>query len=111
MLRTDLWTAAFVRRHNDLGHFCVVERRGDPIAGQIFIELDHLNGSKSLYVPAPSGVRTDDGEDRVFQRRFDHVEAEKVAERIAQEARFDPDLWVLALEMRAGDLGLLVVTP
>ena len=51
MLRTDLWAAAFVRRHNDLGHFCVVERRGDPIAGQLFIELDHLNGTKSLYVP------------------------------------------------------------
>ena len=110
MLRTDLWTAAFVRRHNDLGHFCVVERRGDPIAGQIFIELDHLNGSKSLYVPAPSGLRTDDGEDRVFQLRFDRVEPQKVADRIAQEARFDPDLWVLALEMRSGDLGILVVS-
>ena len=112
MLRTDLWTAAFVRRHNDLGHFCVVERRGDPIAGQIFIELDHLNGSKSLYVPAPSASRRDeDREDRVFQLRFDHVEPEKVRQRIEQEANFDPDLWVLALEMRSGDLGLLVVTP
>jgi hypothetical protein len=111
MLRTDLWTAAFVRRHNDLGHFCVVDRRGDPIAGQIFIELDHLNGTKSLYVPAPAGLRTDDGADRVFQLRFDHVELPKVADRIAQEARFDPDLWVLALEMRSGDLGISVVKP
>lgn len=109
MLRTDLWAAAFVRRHNDLGHFCVISRRGDPIAGQIFIELDHLNGATSLYVPAPAALRTDDGEDRVFQLRFDHVEPAKVAARIAQEADFDPDLWVIALEMRAGDLGILVV--
>ena len=43
MFRSDLWTAAFVRRHNDLGHMCVVARRGDPIAGQIFIEIDHRN--------------------------------------------------------------------
>ena len=45
MLRTDLWTSAFVRRHNDLGHICVVARRGDPLAGQIFLEVDHLNGT------------------------------------------------------------------
>lgn len=109
MLRTDLWAAAFVRRHNDLGHFCVISRRGDPIAGQVFIELDHLNGGTSLYVPAPAALRTDDGEDRVFQLRFDHVEPAKVAARIAQEANFDPDLWVIGLEMRAGDLGILVV--
>jgi hypothetical protein len=111
MLRTDLWAAAFVRRHNDLGHFCVVSRRGDPIAGQIFIELDHLNGTSSLFVPAPAASRMDDGEDRVFQLRFDRVEPQRVAERIAREGDFDPDLWVIAIEMRSGDLGILVVTP
>jgi hypothetical protein len=109
MLRTDLWAAAFVRRHNDLGHLCVVSQRGDPIAGQIFIELDHLNGTLSLYVPAPSGLRTDDGEDRVFQVRFDRVEPQKVAERILREKDFDPDLWVLSIEMRSGDLGVTLV--
>lgn len=110
MLRTDLWAAAFVRRHNDLGHFCVVARRGDPVAGQIFIDLDHLDGTRSLYVPAPSALRSDeDSADRLFQRRFDHVEPQKVAERIERECEFDPDLWVLALEMRSGDLGILVV--
>ena len=31
MLRTDLWVAAFVRRHNDLGHLCVISRKVDPI--------------------------------------------------------------------------------
>lgn len=109
MLRTDLWTAAFVRRHNDLGHFCVVERRGDPVAGQVFIELDHLNGTRSLYVQAPAAARmNDDGEDRVFQLRFDHAEPDKVTQRIAQERDFDPDLWVLAIEMRSGDLGITV---
>ena len=54
MFRTDLWVSAFVRRHNDIGHLCVVSRRGDPIAGQIFVEVDHLNGEVSLYTPAPA---------------------------------------------------------
>jgi hypothetical protein len=106
-LRTDLWTSAFVRRHNDLGHICVVSRRGDPVAGQIFIEVDHLNGLASLYTPAPLAARgEDDASDWVFDARFDHVEPQKIRDRIAQELRFDPDLWVISLEMRNGDLGL-----
>jgi hypothetical protein len=110
-LRTDLWTSAFVRRHNDLGRMCVVSRRGDPIAGQIFIEVDHLNGTASLYTPAPTAARPDDEADRVFLRRFDHVEPGKISERIAREADFDPDLWVLSLEMRTGEIGISVVAP
>jgi hypothetical protein len=109
MLRTDLWAAAFVRRHNDLGHMCVVSCKGDPIAGQLFIAVDHLNGTESLYTPAPSAARTDDGEDRVFQLRFDQVDPAKVRERIAQEQKFDPDLWVIAVELRRGELGLSLV--
>jgi hypothetical protein len=108
-LRSDIWCAAFVRRHNDLGHICVVTRRGDPVAGQIFVEIDHLNGRVSLYTPAPSAIREEETADRLFQRRFDQVDPAKVRERIAREADFDPDLWVLSLELRSGDLGLLVV--
>jgi hypothetical protein len=108
MFRTDLWVSAFVRRHNDIGHLCVVSRRGDPIAGQIFVEVDHLNGEVSLYTPAPAASLGDNPEDRLFQLRFDHVEPSKVRERIAREQDFDPDLWVVSLEMRGGVLGLEV---
>jgi hypothetical protein len=109
LIRSDLWASAFVRRHNDLGRLCVVSRRGDPIAGQIFVEVDHLNGTESLYTPAPSAARADDDPDRVFQCRFERVAPEKVRQRIAREAEFDPDLWVLSLELRSGELGLTVV--
>lgn len=107
-LRSDIWCGAFIRRHNDLGHMCVVVRRGDPIAGQVFIEIDHLNGTVSLYTPAPyaGGEET---ADRLFQRRFAEVEPGVVRERIAREADFDPDLWVISLELRRGDIGILVV--
>jgi hypothetical protein len=106
MFRSDLWVAAFVRRHNDIGNICVVVRKGDPIAGQIFIEIDHLNGTGSLLTPAPSTAREEGDEDRLFVRRFDHVEPMLIAERIAREGDFDPDLWVLALEMRGDDAGV-----
>jgi hypothetical protein len=108
MLRTDLWAAAFIRRHNDLGHLCVVSRRGDPIAGQIFLEVDHLNGTASLYTPAPTALRGD-SEDRLFQRRFDRVEPSMIGARIERERDFDPDLWVITLEMREDDPGITLV--
>jgi len=103
--RSDLWCSAFIRRHNDLGHICVVARKGDPIAGQIFIEIDHLDGTRSLFTPAPLVSRQDDA-GLVFQKRYARVEPAKVSERIAQEARFDPDLWVLSLDLRGDDPGI-----
>ncbi|MEO5806017.1 DUF1491 family protein [Devosia sp.] len=108
-LRSDLWCAVFVRRHNDLGNICVVSRRGDPIAGQVFIEVDHLNGTQSLYTPAPAVSLDDNTADLVFQRRLFRVEPEKVRARIAREADFDPDLWVLSLDHRADAIGIEVV--
>jgi hypothetical protein len=99
---------AFVRRHNDLGDICVVVRRGDPIAGQVFIEVDHLDGTRSLYTPAPVVSRGDEV-GPVFQRRFARVDPGKVRERIGQEIAFDPDLWVLSVDRRGDDLDIDLV--
>jgi hypothetical protein len=104
-LRSDIWCGVFVRRHNDLGNMCVVARRGDPIAGQVFIEVDHLDGTRSLFTPAPMASRPDDAR-LVFQRRFNRVEASKVSERITREIEFDPDLWVLSVDLRGDDVGI-----
>jgi hypothetical protein len=107
--RSDIWVAAFVRRHNDLGHICVVARRGDPVAGQIFVHVDHLDGTVSLYAPAPA-VGLEEGEaDRLFQRRFDHVAPEQARDRLAREADFDPDFWLVDLDLRKGDIGIVTV--
>ena len=97
--RSDIWVAAFVRRHNDLGHLCVVARRGDPVAGQIFIHVDHLDGTVSLYAPAPASSLADGEADRVFQRRFDHVAPEQARDRLARE---------VYAKLPAGARGLLI---
>nr|WP_282567825.1 MULTISPECIES: DUF1491 family protein [unclassified Devosia] len=105
-----MWCMAFVRRHNDLGNMCVLARRGDPIAGQVFIEIDHLDGTRSLFTPAPM-LSAGDGAGLVFQRRFSHVDLLKVRDRINQETEFDPDLWVISLDMRGDDPGIDIVEP
>jgi hypothetical protein len=48
-------------------------------------------------------------ESRLFALRLDRVEPQAVRERVLREEDFDPDLWVVSLEMRSGDLGLEVV--
>ena len=45
----------------------------------------------------------------VFQRRYARVEAAKVTARIAQEIEFDPDLWVLSLDLRGDDPGIEII--
>src|SRR5689334_4870681 len=106
MLRTDLWVSAFVRRRNHLGEICVISRSGDPVAGQIFIEIDHLNGRCSLLSPAPAASRGVDDEDRIFVRRLASADPPVVAERLKREVDFDSDLWVISLQTRAADIGV-----
>ncbi|WDR02735.1 DUF1491 family protein [Devosia algicola] len=108
-LRSDLWCGAFVRRHNDLGNMCVISRRGDPIAGQVFIEIDHLDGTLSLLTPAPGMALVESNANLVFQRRLIRAEPAKVHARIAREVDFDPDLWVLNLDLRGDDPGIEII--
>jgi hypothetical protein len=96
-----LWVAAFVRRCNGAGTFAVVQRRGAEEAGAIFILVDRLDGSADLYGPAPQ-TSFDEAkpDDRLFQKIADAATAEDVNVRLAREARFDPDFWVVAVEDR-----------
>ena len=74
----------------------------------MFIQVDHLDGTRSLYTPAPVVSRGDEV-GPVFQRRFSRVEPTKVRERIEQEIAFDPDLWVLSIDRRGDDLDIDLV--
>lgn len=93
-LRTDIWISAYLRRCEREGAFAAVLSRGERSAGAVFIEVAHHDGV-DLYAPAWS-----DGE-----RRFECVlrgTALDVSERLESERRFDPDLWVISVEDRAG---------
>ncbi len=97
-----LWVGAYVRRCHTAGAFAAVVRHGADEAGAIFIIVDRLSGTADLYGPAPQASFDQSGPgERLFQRLIDSEPMEAVSARLDREMRFDPDLWIVAVEDRA----------
>lgn len=98
-----LWVGAYVRRCHVEGAFAAVLRKGAEEAGAIMVVVDRLDGTSDLYAPAPqSAFHESRPTDRLFQQVLGGATSEAVTESIDREARFDPDVWVIAVEDRAG---------
>lgn len=98
-----MWVAAYVRRCHIEGAYAVVQRRGASEAGAIFIVLDRLDNTRTLYAQAPQSlIPDDDTRDRLFVPVENVSDALAVSERLAREQKFDPDLWIVEVEDRKG---------
>lgn len=105
-LKTGIWVAAYLRRCNVEGVFAAVRRHGAEEAGAIFVKINRLDGTCALYGPAPQSA-FDEAQpaDRLFVVLVgrDRPAAEADIEvRLTKEIRFDPDLWIIEVEDRAG---------
>lgn len=105
-LKSGIWVAAYLRRCNVEGAYAVVRRRGAEEAGAVFIVVNRLDGSATLYGPAPQAVFDEaQPSDRMFTAMIggQTLAAEADIEaRIAREMKFDPDIWVVEVEDRGG---------
>jgi hypothetical protein len=101
-LRADFWVAAHLRRCAVEGIDAYLRRRGAAEAGAIYIKVDRLDGTASLYGPAPQSLVEDRASDRLFVPVLVDVPPLEIEERLKREARFDPDCWLIELEDRAG---------
>jgi hypothetical protein len=103
-LRSDIFVAAYIRRRNGENAFAVVRRKGAAEAGAIFVCIDRLDGTADLYGPAPQAAFDEARPERLFQRltKAGATPAD-VSERLARETRFDPDVWIVDVEDRAGE--------
>lgn len=100
---SDFWVAAYLRRAMAEGSFAALRKRGAAEAGAIFVKLDLLDGRARLYGPAPQSLATEDGARRFVRlHAAEDVTPLEAEERLAREARFDSDLWVVEIEDRAG---------
>jgi hypothetical protein len=103
-LKSSIWVAAYLRRCQSEGVFGAVRRRGAEEAGAVFVKLALLDGNAMLYAPAPQTAYDDSRPiERVFSPSSPQPVAEgAVEERLAKEIRFDPDVWIVEIEDRAG---------
>ncbi len=96
-LTTDFWVGAYLMRLQQENIPAYITRKGDPTAGAVLVKVSTL-----------------DGRARAFQRSFDLMSGERawvvlaegeereVDEALSRQAGFDPDLWVIEIEDRAG---------
>src|SRR6201990_2147951 len=96
-LKSGLWVAAYIRRCNVEGLFAAVRRRGAEEAGAIFIKASRLDGTATLYGPAPQSAFEDAKPvDRLFTAVLGGAAPAADADveaRLTKEVRFDPDVW------------------
>jgi len=104
-LKSAIWVAAYVRRCHLEGAYAVVRRRGAEEAGAVFVKINRLDGTAQLYGPAPQSAFDDARPaDRAFSSALKEETAPEaeVEKHLASQMRFDPDLWIVEVEDRAG---------
>lgn len=99
-LKSEIWIAALVRRVFSDGGYAAIEKRGADEAGAIFLRVRHRDGLQSILAPAPqSAFESDESQERLFEVRRNAVEEADVDALLARELSFDPDLWLVELEI------------
>jgi hypothetical protein len=88
-LKSELWVKAYLRRCALEGAAAVLQRRGDTDAGAIYIKVSRLDGTASLFGPAPASLGARDSE-----RRWQPC--------LAAAAAPEADLWIVVVEDRQG---------
>jgi hypothetical protein len=104
-LKSALWVAAYLRRCHVEGVYAVVRRRGAEEAGAVFVRVSRLDGTSDLYGPAPqSAFDTAPGVERVFTASLTQQPAPDadIETYLAREIKFDPDVWIVEIDDRAG---------
>ncbi|MGC2411050.1 MAG: DUF1491 family protein [Methyloceanibacter sp.] len=102
-VKSEIWVQAYLRRCQAEGVSVVVARRGDEHAGAIYICINRLDGTVKLYGPAPAGLEASDIE-RLWASCFaaNIVSEAEAASYLARQQNFDPDIWIVEVEDKAG---------
>ncbi|MDE2791954.1 MAG: DUF1491 family protein [Paracoccaceae bacterium] len=95
-LTAAFWVQAYLRRLQQEGIPAFLTAKGDETAGSVMVKLSTLDGRAELYQRVLDG----DGE-----RRWSVLSAGVDADvdaAVSRQRHFDPDLWVIEVEDRAG---------
>ncbi|MDB2529660.1 DUF1491 family protein [Paracoccaceae bacterium] len=96
-LTAAFWVQAYLRRLALENIPAYILAHGDDTAGAVFVKLATLDGQAHLF---QRGFDLQTG-DRVWQQLEQGTE-EQIDTTLQRQLVFDPDLWVIELEDRAG---------
>ena len=95
-LTAAFWVQAYLRRLQGAAIPAFVSARGDDTAGNVMVKLNRLDGTARAFQRS-----FDAAGGRVWMVLADGPEAE-VDAALERQRRFDPDLWIVEVEDRAG---------
>lgn len=99
-LKSHIFVSSLLRRAFSLGGYAAVLRKGAEEAGAIFIRQRTRLGTETLFAPAPQNFFDDEvALGRKFEVRLRDSGAERVDAALASEIRFDPDCWIVEIEL------------
>lgn len=99
-LKSHIFVSAVLRRAFALGGYAAVLRKGADDAGAIFIRQRTRMGTETLFAPAPQNFFDDDADiGRKFEIRLKDRESGELDDALAREIRFDPDCWIVEIEL------------
>jgi hypothetical protein len=104
-LKSGIWVAAYMRRCQIEGAQAMLRRRGAEEAGAVFVKVSRLDGTAEVFGPAPQSAFDEARPaDRAFVRSLKNERASEAdAEAyLARQVKFDPDVWIVEVEDRAG---------
>ncbi|MGV8996365.1 MAG: DUF1491 family protein [Parvibaculaceae bacterium] len=98
-LKAEIWVKALIRRCEVEGAAAMVVRRGDATSGVVLVKINQLDGMATILTPTRAG----DGSFVWLRGTGAAPVPEKDADAyVERQRKFDPDLWVVEIEDRAG---------
>lgn len=102
-ISSDLWIRALLRRCAGGGAPAFVVRRGDAERGALFVKVATLDGRARLFGPAPASLHEATSERTLVPHLApDGAPESEIDTYMARQVEFDPDLWLVEIEDRAG---------
>ena len=107
MLKSEIWVKAHIRRCFSSGLTAVIVNKGAPEAGAVYVQVTISAQEVRIFAPAPGPAYNEDGY-RTWSQPLGStpVTPQKAHEYFERQKRFDPDIWVIDIDDRAGN-GLL----
>ena len=98
-LKSGIFVRALIRRAEVAGAQAYVVRKGSEEAGAVFLKVSRLDGTCVVLSQARAGEEGD----LVWTRPLgDAADDARAAQYFERQVKFDPDLWIVEIEDKAG---------